>query len=30
MTSGFDKLLGRLAEQDLITPYFEAALLADH
>ena len=30
MTSGFDKVLGRLADQDLITPYFEAAVLADN
>lgn len=30
MSSGFDKVLGRLAEQDLILPYFEVAMLADN
>ena len=30
MATGFDKVLGRLADQDLITPYFEAAVLADN
>ena len=29
-STGFDKVLGRLADQDLITPYFEAAVLADN
>lgn len=29
MQSGFDALLGSLAERDLILPYFEAALLSD-
>ena len=28
-STGFDKILNRLAEQDLILPYFQAAMLAD-
>ena len=30
MATGFDKVLGRLAQQDLVSPYFEAAVLADN